>query len=252
MERLQIATGQRFGSTLVVCRELTLLPRKAGEVRVYRWRCQCDCGEYFLAHTTSLKGGRHDTCHCKDAATSKRCAKCRTEKPAGEFNSSGATPDRLSKWCRDCRRDSHASRSSPPAADGTKSCRECGESKPISAFHARRSKPDGRAAACADCMNRRQRIWNKTNPRQYKEHARRSRIMRRFGITAEAYDELVCGQSCAICGSSTSLCVDHCHASGDIRGVLCNNCNRGIGMLGDDPGRIRAAAAYLEASCTRT
>jgi hypothetical protein len=39
--------------------------------------------------------------------------------------------------------------------------------------------------------------------------------------------------------------VDHCHNTGVFRGILCNKCNRGIGLLEDDPARCRAAASYL-------
>ena len=57
------------------------------------------------------------------------------------------------------------------------------------------------------------------------------------------------GEFCDICSSPTpkhrGWCIDHCHETGEIRGVLCGPCNRGIGLLGDDADRLLAAAAYL-------
>lgn len=86
-----------------------------------------------------------------------------------------------------------------------------------------------------------------------KKHNRKATLKRYYGITVEEYDALLVAQGglCAICrGPQThgreNLDVDHCHATGRIRGLLCSHCNRGIGLLGDDPERMRAAAAYLE------
>ena len=57
--------------------------------------------------------------------------------------------------------------------------------------------------------------------------------------------------SCMICGITEeelgrSLDVDHCHSSGKVRGLLCRNCNSGIGMLKDDVEIIKSAMKYLE------
>jgi hypothetical protein len=79
----------------------------------------------------------------------------------------------------------------------------------------------------------------------------------KFGIeretAAELYDRSVNGV-CDICGRSPfgkappadALHVDHCHATGRIRGLLCSNCNTALGLMGDDPERLRAAIKHLE------
>ncbi|MGW1805885.1 endonuclease VII domain-containing protein [Streptomyces sp. NPDC002078] len=51
---------------------------------------------------------------------------------------------------------------------------------------------------------------------------------------------------CAICLAAPAVHVDHCHNTGRVRGVLCFNCNSGLGLLRDDPDAVRRAAAYLE------
>lgn len=79
---------------------------------------------------------------------------------------------------------------------------------------------------------------------------RKSRLKADYGITLEQWNAMRTAQggACAICFTKTALAVDHCHASGRVRGLLCGSCNRAIGMLGDDPVRARAAAAYLESA----
>jgi hypothetical protein len=53
---------------------------------------------------------------------------------------------------------------------------------------------------------------------------------------------------CVICGSDEKLVVDHNHSTGDIRGMLCNHCNRGLGHFRDNPELLEFARIYLLAS----
>jgi hypothetical protein len=78
------------------------------------------------------------------------------------------------------------------------------------------------------------------------------RLARRYGISGADYDRLLARQGgvCAICRrrSDRRLGVDHCHSTRKVRGLLCVNCNTALGLCHDDPDRMRAAIAYLEAS----
>ena len=69
-----------------------------------------------------------------------------------------------------------------------------------------------------------------------------------------AHAELLRSQDglCAICRSAPAVHVDHDHATGTIRGMLCFPCNAAIGHLRDDPLVVRRAAAYLERAAKRT
>ncbi len=54
------------------------------------------------------------------------------------------------------------------------------------------------------------------------------------------------GGVCAICRAAPAVHVDHDHATGTVRGMLCFPCNAAIGHLRDDPDTVRRAAVYLE------
>jgi hypothetical protein len=120
-----------------------------------------------------------------------------------------------------------------------KRCCRCLVTKPNGAFYSQAGKRQNCQSWCKECA--------KTNNK-------RCSLARRYGMSVGDYDALLAEQcgGCAICGttipggSSSRLCVDHDHLTGRIRGLLCVKCNSGIGLLGDDPARVRLAAAYLE------
>ena len=84
-------------------------------------------------------------------------------------------------------------------------------------------------------------------------HERERHLIRKYGVTLGDYERMFAKQGglCAICKrpQDKSFDVDHCHATGRVRGLLCTNCNRMIGHANDDVARLKAAAAYLEAIC---
>ena len=73
----------------------------------------------------------------------------------------------------------------------------------------------------------------------------------RYGLSLQDY-RAMCerqGNVCAICRTpGKPLCVDHCHATDKVRGLLCRDCNLGLGNYKDNPVFTRAATAYLEAA----
>lgn len=96
------------------------------------------------------------------------------------------------------------------------------------------------------------RAHRKDNPEIYRDRE----LKKGFGIGLDRYNQILSTQNfvCAICekpenvergGKPLSLAVDHDHATGAIRGILCANCNHGLGKFCDDPGLLRNAIVYL-------
>lgn len=88
--------------------------------------------------------------------------------------------------------------------------------------------------------------WAERNKEKIKALNRASWVEREYGISRN--DPILQAKSCAICGKSGKLDVDHCHDTGRVRGMLCRQCNLGIGVLRDDPDMIAKAVAYLLSS----
>jgi hypothetical protein len=87
----------------------------------------------------------------------------------------------------------------------------------------------------------------KTALREYRrEHPHWKRRRGTHGLTREEAHALKEGKACAICGAAEDLRVDHDHATGGVRGVLCQGCNVGLGFFRDSAQHLRAAIAYLE------
>ena len=158
-------------------------------------------------------------------------------------------------------------------------CRKCELTKPIDEF----SKGDGGTLrkVCKDCKAEQHRQWRARNsehvrewhrkynetPERKKAHGDRERrryheneevktryerrLLKTYNLTQAEYDAKLAEQNgvCAICGeqckSGRTLAVDHCHVTGEVRGLLCANCNRAIGWLQDDQTLLRAALEYI-------
>ena len=75
-------------------------------------------------------------------------------------------------------------------------------------------------------------------------------IKRKYSLSKEEYLNILTSQRgvCAICEQTCSraLAVDHCHTTGKVRGLLCNNCNRGIGHLKENVSFLERAVQYLK------
>lgn len=120
----------------------------------------------------------------------------------------------------------------------TKTCTKCKTTYPVSEFYVARKNSDGLENGCKSCRGTETRI-------------------RRYRVTPEWIEQQRAKQNgeCAICqvpmktgvlpNNPLAECIDHDHHTNQARALLCSACNRGLGMLKDDPNILQAAADYL-------
>lgn len=178
--------------------------------------------------------------------TSKLCCKCQEAKPAREFFRHRSTSDGLRSRCKACEKGHPVRPRDAWRHLVEKTCTNCHVCKPIECFWHRR--PGGpRLPRCKDCLRAQRRPCTS-------EQARQCKLRSKYGMEACDYDTVLArqGGGCAICGDlpgdstdSRALHVDHCHASGEVRGILCALCNRGLGLFSDDVARLAGAIVYL-------
>lgn len=166
----------------------------------------------------------------------KPCSKCAAVKSVEEFY---REKGRRSASCISCtkvarkryherKKVERAGRASIPARSV---CMRCHETKPGTEFHRDVVSSRGIKPYCRPCMASVAREYN-------------------YGITDSRFRSLFesQGASCAICRetlTAETLNVDHCHASQEVRGILCNSCNRGLGSFRDNRAYLLAAIDYL-------
>lgn len=141
-------------------------------------------------------------------------------------------------------------------------CSGCQKRKPRTSFP--KSK-GGRYAYCKVCHRDRQRKYRsdhpervrranrltqlkrEEHPRQYKTRWWRQYLKREYNVSPDEIKALYRSQGhrCAICKRKKKLCVDHNHRTGKVRGLLCVDCNTGLGKLGDSLRGLMRAIKYL-------
>lgn len=184
----------------------------------------------------------------------KICSKCKESKAKKYFSKTTRRPDGFSGQCKQCvqsYRDDKIQVSKEYAEDFVKSlsekgitfkCKNCEEVKLSNEFYYKRDygKVKINTSKCKSCQQLYQRF-------------------KTFGITEDQYNVLLKNQnnSCAICNITEEsyrivhkrnnvFAIDHCHLTGNIRGLLCSKCNTGIGQFDDSIENLFKAIYYLK------
>ena len=155
----------------------------------------------------------------------------------------------------------------------SKKCTKCGEIKSVQEFRLilKRGKMV-RRSDCVVCGRKSGRAYYRAHREERRIYGRRHakeryrddpsfrllikerNYLRLYGMTIQAVATLLASQSgiCAICGTSNAggkwgtWIIDHDHETGAVRGLLCHQCNVGLGMLGDSRSTLVAAIEYLD------
>lgn len=135
-----------------------------------------------------------------------------------------------------------------------KECRKCHNTKPLEEFYPSKIGKYGRLSLCKMCERERVNTWIAKKGKKEKHRRKMYTLAFKYGLTeTEYYDKLIeQNHKCLICGvdeaesTHRTLAVDHCHATGKIRGLLCGMCNKGLGHFKDNKELLLKAVAYLE------
>lgn len=157
-----------------------------------------------------------------------------------------------------------------------KTCTKCKLTKELNLFAKQPKAKDGLQTLCKACQAENTRRWyaahkeysSKKRSERYKKNKKRDRELvkkflaenrhkikeynlKKYGLTLESHAAMLAAQNhvCAICSKACknypTLVVDHDHSSNKVRGLLCNKCNRGLGMFEDNAESLQRAIEYL-------
>lgn len=176
----------------------------------------------------------------------KLCSGCGEQKPTSAFGRNRTRPDGLSFYCLGCNRRRYGEwyrrsraaqgkevRDHSWVPEGFRWCPACQQAVPHELYARNSRTRSGFGSRCRACVRR-------ANNDAY--------WVRRYGMSKTEVDRLRDQQDdrCAICGETSPQHLDHDHATGHVRALLCQRCNHGLGLFRDAPELLRGAAQYVE------
>ena len=197
----------------------------------------CDFSPCRNGYQPSCKQCRNNTASSLNAiatVSEKRCRTCEETKPACDFNRSRHRSDGLQSECKKCDKARKALRNYEVTLT-EKTCVDCGATKPAAGFPRDKNRVGGLRKECRECASVRCRAAI-------------------YKISYDACRAMCARDGCEICGrelrASSEKTIDHCHASGAVRGTLCAPCNKMLGNAFDSPETLESGARYLRAKRT--
>jgi hypothetical protein len=143
--------------------------------------------------------------------------------------------------------------------DKKKLCTNCNIEKEFRYFSKDGTRNNGLNCWCKECVSKHHKEYYLLNQEKLKSYvklpetrkrAKRKYYYYKYGITKEERDKMIANQRglCAICGNKLGkdICVDHDHKRGNVRGILCGLCNRGLGNFKDNERSLKKAIQYLK------
>ena len=145
---------------------------------------------------------------------------------------------------------------------GLKFCNDCNVVKSLDDFY-RNKQANNYHSICKSCFGAKTKKWADANPESRKKTYRKHHLKKRYGMSEGQHEAMLAeqGNACKACGSTDPKGrgvwhVDHDHSCCPgrdtcgkcVRGILCNDCNTALGLVEDDPGRLRKLIEYLEAT----
>ena len=133
--------------------------------------------------------------------------------------------------------------------EGKSYCPKCNQTKTLDEFLKDSYTTFGISIYCKDCHKQK----GKERYKLHKDKYRNYNLKKQFGISLQEYTDMFekQGKRCAICkkenNSKTPFPLDHCHKTLKVRGILCNQCNQGLGIFYDNIETLQSAIEYLRA-----
>ena len=135
-----------------------------------------------------------------------------------------------------------------------KKCTKCGQELPATEkyFYKKSNAPDGLYYTCIPCNKICSEKYYQKNRERILKRVSKKTLKAKYNMTLGDYDKLLSKQNecCKICGNhkdnyERKLHVDHSHETGEIRGLLCSNCNTGIGLFQESIKLLIKAICYI-------